>query len=198
MDDFRLTAKQMDALKTWHRTEGNDVLAQPKNGGSVYFCRLPSAVFLLPLWLACLLAIVGTVWRPLLASVGLMSIFLVLLVAIEWASRRLTIKKPKTQTVEPRDKTIVQQQMARSKTAEGWDHIEGTFWAEFPADTMTTTVHIPFCPAFEKVPKVQVFPVDDTDVNLRIVSPKMFGVRVDVKRNDLETRRICFAVVAEA
>jgi len=90
----------------------------------------------------------------------------------------------------------VQQRMTRSTTAEGLDRLEGTFWAEFPADAMTTTVHIPFCPAFESVPKVQVFPVEETDANLRIVSTKTFGMRVDVRRNNLGIDRLCFAVVA--
>jgi len=91
----------------------------------------------------------------------------------------------------------VQQQMIRTKTAEGLERLDGTFCVEFPADAMTATVHIPFCPAFEKVPKIQVFPVDETDASLRIISPKVFGVRVDVKRNDSAIHRLCFAIVVE-
>jgi hypothetical protein len=87
--------------------------------------------------------------------------------------------------------------MIRSRTSEGLDRLEGTFWAEFPEDAMTTTVHIPFCPAFERTPKVQVFPVDETDTQLRITSQKPFGVRVDVKRNTVEIDRLCFAMTAE-
>jgi hypothetical protein len=87
--------------------------------------------------------------------------------------------------------------MTRCTTAEGLDRLDGTFWAEFPANAMTTTVHIPFCPAFERIPKVQVFPVDEADVQLRITSQKTFGVRVDVKRNNMETDRLRFAIIAE-
>jgi len=157
------------------------------------FGRLLLVVVRLSFWFACYWAIIGVVWRPPLASVGLVALFLVLLVAIEWASQRLIAKKlpsplPKCDTV--------QQRMTRSTTAEGLDRLEGTFLAEFPVDAMTTTVHIPFCPAFESVPKVQVFPVEETDANLRIVSTKTFGMRVDVRRNNLDIDRLCFAVVA--
>ena len=91
----------------------------------------------------------------------------------------------------------VQQQMLRTKTAEGLERLDGTFCVEFPPDAMTTTVHIPFCPVFEKVPKIQVFPVDESSASLRIISPKTFGVRVDVKRNDPATQRLRFAIVVE-
>jgi len=161
----------------------------------------PNSVLLqvirLPFWFACFWAVIGTVWRPPLASISLISIFLVLLLAVEWLSRRLTTKKlPKPVSAVPIEETL-RQQMIRSKTAEGTDRLDGTFWIEFPAEAMTATVHIPFCPAFERAPSVQVFPVDATDVQLRVLSPKKFGMRVDVKRNNLITHRLCFTVIAE-
>jgi len=159
--------------------------------------RVLLQVVRLPFWFACFWAIAGVAWRPPLASVGLVALFLLLCVAIEWASRRLSVKKlSKTNSTEPVDETV-RQQMIRSKTSEGLDRLEGTFWAEFPEDAMTTTVHIPFCPAFERTPKVQVFPVDETDAQLRITLQKTFGVRVDIKRNTVEIDRLCFALTAE-
>jgi len=150
-----------------------------------------------PLWFACFWAVVGTAWRPPLASIGLIGIFLVLLLAVEWGSRHLTEKKlPKSVPDEPIDENL-RQQVIRSKTAEGLDRLDGTFWTEFPAEAMTATVHIPFCPAFERVPSVKVFPVDATDVQLRVAAPKKFGIRIDVKRSNLEIDRLCFAVIAE-
>jgi hypothetical protein len=151
----------------------------------------------LPFWFACFWAVIGVAWRPPMASVGLITIFLGLLVSIEWASRRLSANKlPKIDTTEPMEDTI-KQQTIRTQTAEGVDRFEGTFWAEFPTNAMSTTVHVPFCPAFERVPKVQVFSVDETGLHLRITSPKTFGVRIDIKRNNLETARHRFAMIAE-
>ena len=159
-------------------------------------------VLRLPFWFACFWAVAGVAWRPPLASVVLLAIFLVLLVAVEWASRRLNSKKllsGKTPKIEPdqRIDQAVQQRIIRSRTLEGQDRIDGTFWVEFPADTMTTTVHIPFCPAFEQIPKVQVFPADEGNIHLRIMPPKIFGVRVDVKRSNIETGRLYFTMIAE-
>jgi len=159
-------------------------------------------VIRLPFWFACILAVVGVAWRTPLESVGLIGIFLILLVAVEWVSRRLTSKgASKIDPTEPMDDESmdesVRQQIIRSKTAEGKDRLDGTFWAEFPPDAMTATVHIPFCPPFERVPSVQVFPVSDTDVHVRIAKSKPYGVRIDVKRNDLEEERLCLAIIAE-
>ncbi|MDR0328365.1 MAG: hypothetical protein LBI05_08735 [Planctomycetaceae bacterium] len=151
----------------------------------------------LPFWFACFWAVVGTAWRPLPASVGLITLFLGLLLVMEWASRRLMGKRvPKDEPAEPADEAV-RQQIIRTQTAEGKERLDGTFWAEFSADAMTTTIHIPFCPAFDRVPAVQAFPLDDTDVQLRITSQKTFGVRVDVKRNSREIDRLRFAVIAE-
>lgn len=149
-----------------------------------------------PFWFACLLAAIGVVWPSPLVSIVLLFLCLVLLVAIEWAVRwtgpPLTGGTSPTQCDEN-----VQQQITRSKTAEGNDRLDGTFLVTFPADTMTVTVHIPFCPAFQRVPNVQVFLVDKTNASLRMISPKTFGVRVDVKRNDQETQFLRFAIVVE-
>jgi hypothetical protein len=151
----------------------------------------------LPFWFACFWVVVGVVWRPPLASVGLLLFFLVLLVAVEWLSRRWTKKPKNTCEVAEQVEETMQQQITRSKTAEGLDRLNGTFWVEFPAEAMTVTIHVSFCPAFERAPTVQVFPIDAPDAQLRIISPKTFGVRVDVKRNNLETYRLCFAMIAE-
>jgi hypothetical protein len=135
------------------------------------------------------------VWRPPLASVGLLVIFLGLLVVVEWASRRMASQRLFPSTTPETES--VQQQMTRTTTENGLDKLEGVFWAKFPENATTTTVHIPFCPAFASVPNIQVFPVDETDANLRVVSPKVFGVRIDVKRSNLEAHRLCFAIIAE-
>jgi len=141
--------------------------------------------------------VVGTVWRPPDSSVGLLVLFLVLLVGVEWLARRLNTTKL-AEAAEIMDETILQQ-MVRSKTAEGLDRLEGTFCVEFQPEEMTATVHIPFCPTFESIPKVQVHPVDETNAaTLRITSLKTFGMRIDVKRNNATINRLRFAVIAAA
>ena len=166
----------------------------------------------LPFWFACFLAVIGVAWRSPLASVVLLSLCLVLLVAIEWAVRRFDPSNkrqpsrgmhgcpPQVSTLGGTSPTQcgenVLQQIIRSKTPEGIDRLEGTFLVTFPDDTMTVPVHIPFCPAFQRVPNVQVFLADKANAGLRVISPKTFGVRVDVKRNDHKTKFLRFVLVA--
>ena len=73
--------------------------------------------------------------------------------------------------------------------------------AEFPAGATTTTVHIPFYPAFDQIPDIHVVPVDNDKASLRIVQAKPYGVRIDVKRPSLHTDsdagRLYFAVIIE-
>jgi hypothetical protein len=92
---------------------------------------------------------------------------------------------------------LICQQMTRSKTAEGLDRVEGNFLAVFPTDALTVTQHIPFCPAFASVPRVQAFIIDETDAKIHVFSPKTFGVRIDIKRTNIATDRLHFAIVAE-
>jgi len=153
-------------------------------------------VIRLPFWFACFWAVIGVFWRSPLESVGLICIFLVLLIGLEWVSRRLHSAKL-VHAKQPLEEGI-QQQLVRSKTAEGLDRLDGTFLAEFLPDAATATVHIPFCPPFERVPRVHVYALDETDVHLRVASPKPYGVRVDVKRSDLELEQVCIAIVAES
>lgn len=159
-----------------------------------------NSYLLFPFWFACFWALVGTAWRPPLASAGLLALFIVLVAAIEWMTHRFTKKKspfpmPINESLSA-DKSV-RQQMTRTQTAEGGDRFDGTFLAEFPAEAMTTTVHIPFCPAFEKTPNVQVYPLDESIAALRITSSKPFGMRVDVKRNHPAIAWLRFAVIAE-
>lgn len=156
---------------------------------------------LFPVWFASFLAIAGIVWRPPWASAALIVLLLGIIGTLDWAARRWNSPKwsldvNPNEEGEAIEETVLQQ-MIRSKTSEGLERLDGTFLAEFLADSMTTTVHIPFCPAFERVPTVQVFAADESDAHLRIASAKPFGIRVDVKRKSLTTDKIRFVVIAE-
>jgi len=166
-------------------------------------------VIRLSFWFACFWTVIGTLWRPPLASLGLLFIFLVLTAVVEWLSRQLNPKyAPAESRLMPSDTPNAPwlQKMTRIKTEEGLDRLEGTFLAEFPEGAATTTVHIAFCPAFEQTPTIQIFPLGDipdseTDSSFRIVQSKPYGVRIDVKRTDLHTEsdtdRMYFTIVAE-
>ena len=166
----------------------------------------------LSVWFACFWAIAGTFWRPPLTTLALTLFFLAIVFAVEWFSQTFQtktgkaktclLKRLQTKTTTPNNTKIPQTQPllqnTRSKTPEGLDRLEGTFWADFPDGAKTVTVHIPFCPAFSQVPKLQIFPVDEPEANVRIVQAKPHGIRVDVKRSHLDSSRLCFAFEATA
>jgi hypothetical protein len=91
----------------------------------------------------------------------------------------------------------VTQKIVRRSAETGKDRLEGTFLVEFHDDQLTSTIHIPFCPAFESNPNVEVFLLDDVDIKWNIFKPRHFGVRIDFKRNSFETKKIRIMVVAE-
>jgi hypothetical protein len=94
------------------------------------------------------------------------------------------------------DDSVIQK-IVRRFDETGKDRLEGTFLVGFHDDQLTTTIHIPFCPTFESDPKVDVFLLDDVDIKWNIFKPRYFGVRIDFKRNSLETQKIRIMVVAE-
>ncbi|MDR0338335.1 MAG: hypothetical protein LBI18_14760 [Planctomycetaceae bacterium] len=94
------------------------------------------------------------------------------------------------------DRSITQK-IVRRFTETGKDQVEGIFLVGFQDSQLTATIHIPFCPAFEYNPKVEVFLLDDVDVKWNIFEPRPFGVRIDLKRNSCEIQQTRIMVVAE-
>ncbi len=91
----------------------------------------------------------------------------------------------------------ITQQLVRRRTDEGTDRLEGTFLVEFPENQRTASVHVPFCPAFEGTPKIDVVLLDGEDATLSVVKPKPFGVRIDAKRRENAVGTVRILVVAE-
>ena len=143
-----------------------------------------------------------------MASLGLLPIFLVLLIIVEWLTRRLNPKHSPADgnlSISETANALPHQRITRIKTAEGLDRFEGTFLAEFPPGTTMTTVHVAFCPAFEHTPTIEILPAgeisaDKAEVNFRIVQSKPYGMRIDVKRNNVcaesDAGQVRFTIVA--
>lgn len=90
------------------------------------------------------------------------------------------------------------QRTIRCRTEEGIDRFEGTFLVEFRPDQSTASVHVPFCPAFETIPSVDVYFLDEADAKLNVAETQLFGTRIDVKRKASAPTKFPIAVVAEA
>jgi hypothetical protein len=94
--------------------------------------------------------------------------------------------------------TLITQQILRRQTKEGTDRLEGNYLVEFFNDQSTATIHVPFCPAFDSVPKIEVFRLDNVEIKWNIFEPRNFGVRIDIKKSFCQTNRIRIMVVAES
>ncbi|MDR1964112.1 MAG: hypothetical protein LBQ50_10070 [Planctomycetaceae bacterium] len=153
-------------------------------------------------------------WIPVLLIGFLLpfpwTIFYIFLLGTAEVIRRFPIKKTYKKTENPLTPSILEspdeeddfdefvtQKIVRRDTETGKNRLEGSFLVEFCDNQSTATIHLPFYPAFESDPKVEVFLLDDVDVKWNIFNPRNFGVRIDLKRNSCETNRIRILVVAE-
>ena len=148
------------------------------------------------LWTACALAVFGVCWRsiPFEPRILLFGFFVALAAAVELAWWKRSFRTPSLrENDEPEEQEYfddaVTQQIVRSRTEDGVERLEGTFLVAFAPMQQTASVHVPFCPAFETTPTVEVLPLEG-DAMASVDSPRPFGVRVDVKRKDEEPVRI--------
>ncbi len=110
-----------------------------------------------------------------------------------------------TNLEEPEDAEIlleegVSQQIVRRRTADGSDCLEGTFCVQFPvewpAKTQQVTIHVPFCPAFQTVPRVETFLLDDAAAKIQSSNVYPHGVAVDVRRDSMDVAMLHFCLTA--
>jgi len=112
-------------------------------------------------------------------------------------STGLSIQKSDTNDANKKSSSTTQE-MTRYRTKEGKDHLEGNFLIEFHHDQWTVPLHVPFCPAFDAPPNIEVFLLDDVDIKWKIFEPRTFGVRIDIKRGSREISRCHLLVIAES
>lgn len=89
------------------------------------------------------------------------------------------------------------QQTVRRRTEDGRDRLEVSYAVLFAEEQLTAVVHIPFCPVFETVPKVEAFLLDENSAKIILADPEIFGIRIEVKRDRSASNRLHLAVVAE-
>ena len=82
------------------------------------------------------------------------------------------------------DSGTLLQQMSRSRTAEGHESIHGTLVAEFSPGERTATLHVAFCPPFEKLPHVAAEIADGPDASVKVAQVLHNGVRLEVRLSE--------------
>jgi hypothetical protein len=79
------------------------------------------------------------------------------------------------------DAEKVLQNLTRVRTAAGHDAIRGTLIAEFEPGARQTTLHIAFCPPFERLPEIDANLVDDSDAELKLTQAFHHGAQFEVR-----------------
>ena len=78
------------------------------------------------------------------------------------------------------DKTLLQQ-VSRSRTTEGVETLHAWLKASFQAGQLRTSVHLAFCPPFERTPEVDFEQSNGPDAQIQLGQLLAYGVRLDVK-----------------
>jgi hypothetical protein len=79
---------------------------------------------------------------------------------------------------------ILLQQLSRSRTADGHESIHGTLVAEFAPGERTATLHVAFCPPFEKLPHVEAEIADGPDASVKVAQVLHSGARLEVRLSE--------------
>ncbi|MDR1484466.1 MAG: hypothetical protein LBT09_06545 [Planctomycetaceae bacterium] len=87
------------------------------------------------------------------------------------------------------------QQIIRSKTDSGGERLEGYFLVEFVCGQAAASVHVPFYPAFARLPEVEAYLIDAADAKLTVAKVQHFGARVEIKRTNKNADKLRLAVV---
>jgi|GEM_PF-2684992 len=80
------------------------------------------------------------------------------------------------------DERQLSMQMSRGLDAEGRDVLEALLAAHFEPGQKQLSLHIPFCPPFERTPQVDCEAEDESTVRIKVGTVYPYGTRLDLKR----------------
>ncbi|MEX0612232.1 MAG: hypothetical protein WD229_08930 [Pirellulales bacterium] len=110
-------------------------------------------------------ALVAIVWRPTILSGAVLR-----------PARRVS---PPGE-IESNSEQVLQQ-LTRVRTEEGQDAIRGMLIGEFAPGERQVTLHIAFCPPFERLPQVEVNVTDDSDATVKLAEVLHNGAQLEVR-----------------
>jgi hypothetical protein len=96
-----------------------------------------------------------------------------------------TRRSPAIAPSSPTD--VVLQQLSRSRTAEGVEVVRGTLVAEFAPSERSATLHVAFCPPFERLPEIDIEPADGPDCDAKVAQLLHQGARIEVRLSRAST-----------
>jgi hypothetical protein len=82
---------------------------------------------------------------------------------------------------EPADDVL--QQLTRRTTPDGSEELSGWLRMNLTAGQRSGTLHVAFCPPFDRPPEVQVEMVSGPDCRIKAADALPYGVRLEIKLN---------------
>jgi hypothetical protein len=73
------------------------------------------------------------------------------------------------------------QTLTRYRTADGTETIRAQLRAEFPPNERMTTLHVAFCPPFEKLPTVEAYLTDDITADVNLTQVLHHGAQIEIR-----------------
>jgi hypothetical protein len=116
--------------------------------------------------------------RAILTSVGLVAGISALVAA---CGLGLSPRRKRYIVADVSAEDIRIQQLTRYRATDGTQSIHGTLLAEFEPGDRTATLHVAFCPPFERLPTVEFEAIDDSDVTVKILQLLHNGVQFEVR-----------------
>jgi hypothetical protein len=86
------------------------------------------------------------------------------------------------------------QQLTRYRTAGGAHSIHGTLLAELEPGERSTTIHIAFCPPFDRLPAVEAEAIDDSSATVKLSQVLHNGVQIDVRLAEPADEKYCITI----
>jgi hypothetical protein len=76
------------------------------------------------------------------------------------------------------------QQVTRCRDNQGYESVVGTLLAEFEPTERIATVHVAFCPPFERLPYVEAEAIDGPSATIKVAQVLHNGARLEVRRDE--------------
>jgi hypothetical protein len=86
------------------------------------------------------------------------------------------------------------QQITRYRAPDGTHAIHGTLLAEFAAGERMATLHVAFCPPFERLPTVEAEAVDDSEADVKVAQLLHNGVQIEVRLPEPADESACVTI----
>jgi hypothetical protein len=123
------------------------------------------------------------VWPPTIVAVAVLWYWLI-------PARR---SSPAATRVEAAEQVL--QQLTRFRTATGREAVRGTMVAEFTAGQREATLHVAFCPPFERLPEIDAHVNDGSMAAVKVAQRLHNGAQLDIRL--LEPAEEPFTVAVE-